>query len=160
MTGRDDDVPDACECCPHANGEPYAYGETEFSAEDLEFLTDERGEMDRRDVAKALATIGGLTAVGSLAAPLAGLSPIVAGAITYLSIDRYDGPLYGTHPEITPDGGEQPVESDGDQSDGSENGRSDGDRSDRADTERASGDRPDGADSEVADDRSEGESDE
>ncbi|WP_436925094.1 cytochrome b [Halosimplex amylolyticum] len=35
------------------------------------------------------------------------LGPIVAGAITYLAIDRYDGPLYGTRPEVTPDGGER-----------------------------------------------------
>ncbi|WP_420828745.1 cytochrome b [Halomicrobium salinisoli] len=33
------------------------------------------------------------------------LGPLVAGGITYLAIDRYDGPLYGSRPDVTPDGG-------------------------------------------------------
>jgi len=47
---------------------------------------DERGELRRRDFAKALATVGGLTAVGSLAAPLAGLTQVFERG--------YSGPVY------------------------------------------------------------------
>lgn len=49
-------------------------------------FTDERASIARRDYAKLFATIGGLTAVGSLAAPLAGLTRV---------FDRsYTGPVY------------------------------------------------------------------
>lgn len=45
-----------------------------------------RDRLERRDLAKVLATIGGLTAVGSLAAPLAGLTQ---------AFERgYEGPVY------------------------------------------------------------------
>jgi len=44
------------------------------------------GEYDRRDVAQFLATVGGLTAVGSLAAPLAGLTQVFER--------EYTGPVY------------------------------------------------------------------
>ncbi|WP_254546339.1 ubiquinol-cytochrome c reductase iron-sulfur subunit [Halomarina pelagica] len=47
---------------------------------------DRRGAMERRDFAKVLATVGGLTAVGSLAAPLAGLSRVFERS--------YTGPIY------------------------------------------------------------------
>ncbi|MDG5776905.1 Rieske 2Fe-2S domain-containing protein [Haloarculaceae archaeon H-GB1-1] len=49
--------------------------------------TDARAEMERRDYAKMLATIGGLTAAGSLAAPLAGLTRVFERS--------YTGPVYG-----------------------------------------------------------------
>ncbi|WP_135820583.1 QcrA and Rieske domain-containing protein [Halostella litorea] len=49
-------------------------------------FTDARASMARRDYAKLFATVGGLTAVGSLAAPLAGLTRV---------FDRsYTGPVY------------------------------------------------------------------
>ncbi|MFB6184343.1 MAG: ubiquinol-cytochrome c reductase iron-sulfur subunit, partial [Haloarculaceae archaeon] len=49
--------------------------------------TDARAKMHRRDYAKVLATVGGLTAVGSLVAPLAGLTRVFERA--------YTGPVYG-----------------------------------------------------------------
>ena len=51
-----------------------------------EFWRDGRAKMARRDYAKLLATIGGLTAVGSLAAPLAGLTRVFERS--------YTGPVY------------------------------------------------------------------
>jgi len=48
--------------------------------------TDARAEMERRDYAKMLATVGGLTAVGSLAAPLMGLTRVFERG--------YSGPVY------------------------------------------------------------------
>jgi rieske iron-sulfur protein len=51
-----------------------------------EFWRDSRAEVERRDYAKALATIGGLTAVASLTAPLAGLTQVFER--------RYTGPVY------------------------------------------------------------------
>jgi len=55
------------------------------------FRGDHRARMDRRGLAKVLATIGGLTAVGSLAAPLAGLTRVFERT--------YQGPIYadGVH---------------------------------------------------------------
>jgi rieske iron-sulfur protein len=50
------------------------------------FYGDHRAEMERRDYAKALATIGGLTAIGSLVAPLSGLSKVFER--------EYTGPVY------------------------------------------------------------------
>ncbi|MFC4990473.1 Rieske (2Fe-2S) protein [Saliphagus infecundisoli] len=47
---------------------------------------DNRAMMARRDYAKILATVGGLTAVGSLAAPLAGLTQVFERS--------YTGPVY------------------------------------------------------------------
>lgn len=47
-----------------------------------EFWRDDRATMERRDYAKVLATIGGLTAVGSLAAPLAGLTRVFERSYT------------------------------------------------------------------------------
>ncbi|WP_135807017.1 QcrA and Rieske domain-containing protein [Halorussus marinus] len=49
-------------------------------------FTDARASMERRDYAKLLATAGGLTAVGSLAAPLAGLTRVFERS--------YTGPIY------------------------------------------------------------------
>ncbi|MEF8775253.1 MAG: Rieske (2Fe-2S) protein [Haloarculaceae archaeon] len=48
--------------------------------------SDTRAELRRRDFAKALATIGGLTAVASLTAPLAGLTRVFER--------EYTGPIY------------------------------------------------------------------
>jgi rieske iron-sulfur protein len=49
--------------------------------------SDARAKMRRRDYAKALATVGGLTAIGSLAAPLASLQRVFER--------EYTGPIYG-----------------------------------------------------------------
>lgn len=51
----------------------------------------ERERLNRRDLAKVLATMGGLTAIGSLAAPLAGLTRVFERT--------YTGPIYadGVH---------------------------------------------------------------
>jgi rieske iron-sulfur protein len=51
-----------------------------------EFWRDSRGAMERRDYAKALATISGLAALGSLVAPLASLTRVFERA--------YTGPVY------------------------------------------------------------------
>lgn len=53
--------------------------------------SDTRGGLSRRNIAELLATIGGLTAVGSLAAPLASLTQVFER--------KYTGPLYsdGVH---------------------------------------------------------------
>jgi rieske iron-sulfur protein len=55
------------------------------------FLADERAEAERRDYAKLLATVGGLSAVGSLSAPLVGLTQVFERS--------YSGPIYsdGVH---------------------------------------------------------------
>jgi len=59
--------------------------------------TDERAEIERRDVAKLLATAGGLTALASLAAPLAGLQQVFQRT--------YTGPIYGEEiPLVDADG--------------------------------------------------------
>lgn len=50
------------------------------------FWRDNRAKMDRRDYARALATIGGLTAVASLAAPVSSLTRVFERA--------YTGPVY------------------------------------------------------------------
>ncbi|MFB6139811.1 MAG: ubiquinol-cytochrome c reductase iron-sulfur subunit [Halosimplex sp.] len=65
---------DTCDCC--GEGEP-----TRPS-----IYTDARAAMERRDYAKVLATVGGLTAVGSLAAPLMGLTRVFERG--------YSGPVY------------------------------------------------------------------
>ena len=49
-------------------------------------FTDTRASLARRDYAKLLATVGGLTAVGSLVAPLAGLTRVFERS--------YTGPVY------------------------------------------------------------------
>ncbi|MFB6131600.1 MAG: ubiquinol-cytochrome c reductase iron-sulfur subunit [Salinigranum sp.] len=61
-------------------------------------IRDGGGRLDRRDLAKVLATIGGLTAIGSLAAPLAGLTRVFERS--------YEGPIYsdGVH-LVDADGG-------------------------------------------------------
>lgn len=72
-------VDDPCENCPCARTD----GGTESPATEGE---SEDGRLDRRGVAKLLATVGGLTAVGSLAAPLAGLTRVFER--------EYTGPIY------------------------------------------------------------------
>jgi len=71
-----DDCGGGCTDCPNDGGEPSRPS----------IFTDTRATMRRRDYAKLFATVGGLTAVGSLAAPLAGLTRV---------FDRsYTGPVY------------------------------------------------------------------
>ncbi len=108
MTGRDDsgpdrddvDVPDRadllreypradgggdadCETCPcEGDGDAGDDGPSIYR----EFWGDARAEMRRRDYAKALATVGGLTALGSLAAPVASLTQVFERG--------YSGPVY------------------------------------------------------------------
>jgi rieske iron-sulfur protein len=73
----DDDLPE-CSCDePKSGDHPSIY---------RQFWADGRARMERRDYAKALATIGGLTAIGSLVAPLAGLTQVFER--------RYTGPVY------------------------------------------------------------------
>jgi rieske iron-sulfur protein len=80
------DTPDGCGCdCPTEGGvAPTIY--TDPDRPRMGFLRDDRGAMARRDYAKALATMGGLTALGSLAAPLAGLTRVFERT--------YTGPIY------------------------------------------------------------------
>lgn len=65
--------------------------------------TDARAEMQRRDYAKALATVGGLTAVASLAAPLAGLQRVFER--------EYTGPIYGDEIPLVDGNGDRIMES-------------------------------------------------
>jgi len=68
---------DTCDgCCEEGDG----------GAVRPSIYTDARAAMERRDYAKILATVGGLTAVGSLAAPLAGLTRVFERG--------YSGPVY------------------------------------------------------------------
>ncbi|WP_336037255.1 ubiquinol-cytochrome c reductase iron-sulfur subunit [Halobacterium yunchengense] len=76
--GDGGDASDGCPCeCGGDGDEPSIYER---------FWRDDRAEMERRDYAKLLATIGGVTAAGSLVAPLAGLSRVFER--------RYTGPVY------------------------------------------------------------------
>lgn len=71
------DCDDCCtECQTDSWGEPHRPS----------IFTDTRASLARRDYAKLLATVGGLTAVGSLAAPLAGLTRVFERS--------YTGPVY------------------------------------------------------------------
>ncbi|QLH82964.1 ubiquinol-cytochrome c reductase iron-sulfur subunit [Halosimplex pelagicum] len=64
--------------------------------------TDARAEMERRDYAKVLATVGGLTAVGSLAAPLMGLTRVFERG--------YSGPVYSDGVALVDGEGERVTE--------------------------------------------------
>jgi rieske iron-sulfur protein len=65
--------------------------------------TDARAAMRRRDYAKLLATVGGLTAVASLAAPLAGLTRVFERS--------YTGPVYSDGVYLVDGDGERVGES-------------------------------------------------
>lgn len=67
-----------------------------------EFWSDSRAEMERRDYAKILATIGGLTAVGSLAAPVIGLTEVFERS--------YTGPVYSDGVALVDENGEAVTE--------------------------------------------------
>jgi rieske iron-sulfur protein len=86
--GSADGPDDACGCdcagAPADGTDPSIYADPDHPRRG--FLRDDRGEMARRDYAKALATMGGLTALGSLAAPLAGLTRVFERT--------YTGPIY------------------------------------------------------------------
>ncbi|NHN61599.1 MULTISPECIES: ubiquinol-cytochrome c reductase iron-sulfur subunit [Halorussus] len=75
---RSDDPCESCPCADSAAALRSDGGAESPAAED--------DGLDRRDVAKILATIGGLSAVGSLAAPLAGLTRVFER--------EYTGPIY------------------------------------------------------------------
>ena len=64
--------------------------------------TDARAELRRRDFAKALATVGGLTAVASLTAPLAGLTRVFER--------EYTGPIYSDGVHLVDGDGERVTE--------------------------------------------------
>lgn len=76
-TGRRTTLTESCDSCPCTRSD----GGTESTT-----AGGESRRLERRDVAKMLATIGGLTAVGSLAAPLAGLTRVFER--------EYTGPIY------------------------------------------------------------------
>ena len=66
-------------------------------------LSDARAAVRRRDYAKLLATVGGLTAVGSLTAPLAGLTRVFERS--------YTGPIYSDGVYLVDGEGERLTES-------------------------------------------------
>jgi len=68
-----------------------------------EFWGDPRAEMERRDYAKILATIGGLTAVGSLTAPVIGLTQVFERS--------YTGPVYSDGVALVDENAEPVTES-------------------------------------------------
>ena len=83
-----------CGACGDGSGErPSIY---------QEFWGDARAEMERRDYAKALATVGGLTALGSLAAPLASLTRVFERG--------YSGPVYSDGVPLVDEFGERITE--------------------------------------------------
>lgn len=92
VPGADSD----CGCGPEADdvAEPSIY---------QEFWCDDRGEIARRDYAKALATIGGLTAVASLAAPVVSLTAVFERG--------YSGPIYSDGVALVDGEGERVTES-------------------------------------------------
>ena len=68
-----------------------------------EFWDDTRGELKRRDYAKILATVGGLTAAGSLVAPSLGLAQVFERS--------YTGPVYSDGVALVDANGETITES-------------------------------------------------
>lgn len=83
-----DDCDENCETCGCDDG---ATRPSIFTNTYGQMRRDTRAQMRRRDYAKALATVGGLTAMSSLAAPLAGLTRVFER--------EYTGPVYaeGVH---------------------------------------------------------------
>lgn len=63
------------------------------------FWQDIRGAVERRDYAKALATISGLAALGSLVAPLAGLTRVFERS--------YEGPIYSDGVALVDENGDR-----------------------------------------------------
>ncbi|WP_321111257.1 QcrA and Rieske domain-containing protein [Halorussus salinisoli] len=90
------DPPEGCPCARADGGRPdddrtapsdrNADGEPEAATSGTDDRPNGDGRLERRDVAKVLATVGGLAAVGSLAAPLAGLTRVFERT--------YTGPIY------------------------------------------------------------------
>lgn len=76
------DYLDDTECCCQCGGSDL----TEDHTRREQFRDDTRGEINRRGLAGILATIGGLSAVSSLVAPLASLTRVFER--------KYTGPLY------------------------------------------------------------------
>jgi rieske iron-sulfur protein len=68
-----------------------------------QFWNDDRGELERRDYAKILATVGGLTAAGSLVAPSLGLAQVFERS--------YTGPVYSDGVALVDANGETITES-------------------------------------------------
>ncbi|WP_418771324.1 ubiquinol-cytochrome c reductase iron-sulfur subunit [Halorientalis halophila] len=94
-TGDEGDASDGgCPCS--ATGDAMAGGRPSIYQD---FYGDCRAEMERRDYAKALATIGGLTAVGSLTAPLLSLTQVFER--------EYTGPIYSDGVALVDDAGER-----------------------------------------------------
>ncbi|WP_117595389.1 QcrA and Rieske domain-containing protein [Haloprofundus halophilus] len=91
-TDRDDTARSADGGCPCSGSKP---AETPSIYED--FWRNNRAAMERRDYAKALATIGGLAAIGSLVAPLAGLTRVFERS--------YTGPVYSDGVALVDDEG-------------------------------------------------------
>jgi rieske iron-sulfur protein len=81
-----DDDPIAPDDVSDVPGECCADGEAADPSIYQEFWRDSRAEMERRDYAKLLATVGGLTAVASLTAPALGLTRVFERS--------YTGPVY------------------------------------------------------------------
>ncbi|MFC6873335.1 QcrA and Rieske domain-containing protein [Halobellus marinus] len=82
--------PEDCPCAADGSARPTIYGE---------FWRDSRAEMERRDYAKALATIGGVTALASLTAPLIGLTRVFERS--------YTGPVYSDGVALVDDTGQR-----------------------------------------------------
>ena len=83
-----------CDACPE-NDDGLAVDPSIFRP----FWKDARAELKRRDYAKVLATVGGITAVGSLAAPVAGLTRVFER--------KYQGPVYEEGIPLVDDAGER-----------------------------------------------------
>ncbi|WP_121823027.1 QcrA and Rieske domain-containing protein [Halostella salina] len=84
------------------NGCECAGGPAESPSIYQEFWRDDRAEIARRDYAKALATIGGLTAVASLAAPVVSLTQVFERS--------YTGPVYSDGVALVDGEGERVTE--------------------------------------------------
>ncbi|MFA9516170.1 ubiquinol-cytochrome c reductase iron-sulfur subunit [Halopenitus sp. H-Gu1] len=91
VTDAESNPVDDCPCAAQqGTEEPSIYGE---------FWRDSRARMERRDYAKILATLGGLTAAGSLIAPLASL--------THVFERSYTGPIYSDGVALVDENGER-----------------------------------------------------
>lgn len=86
-----------CDACPE-NDDGLAVDPSIYRP----FWKDARAELKRRDYAKVLATVGGITAVGSLVAPVAGLTRVFD--------TKYRGPVYEDGIPLVDDAGERIAE--------------------------------------------------